>query len=84
MGGVYGHITPAMRAALTDMLQDRREASFRDRARFAPRSIVPALDALLVAWREPPHKIGSHSVPTIGHQTGRAPRREEQGCVLTW
>jgi integrase len=73
MRGVYGHVTLAMRAALTGMLQDRWEASLRDRARLAPRSIVPVLDALLAARREPPHKIGSHSAPKTGHQRAARP-----------
>ena len=47
MHGVYGHVSPAMRAELKAALQERWETSLRDRARSAPRSIVTALDALL-------------------------------------
>ena len=68
MRGVYGHVTPAMRAALTTMLQERWEASLRERAQLSPRSIVPVVDTLLAAQREPPAKIGSHFAPKIGHQ----------------
>jgi hypothetical protein len=49
MRGIYGHVTPAMRAALTTMLQERWEGSLSERAQLAPRSIVPVLDALLTA-----------------------------------
>ena len=58
MRGVYGHVTPAMREALTTMLQERWETSLRERARLTPRSIVPVLDVLLAAQRESPAKIG--------------------------
>jgi integrase len=76
MRGIYGHVTPAMRDALTAMLQERWEASLRERARLSPRSIVPVLDALLTAYRELPTKIGSHFAPKIGHQ--RAARLAER------
>jgi hypothetical protein len=76
MRGVYGHVTPAMREALTTMLQERWEASLRERARLSPRSIVPVLDALLTVQWEPPTKIGSQSAPKIGHQ--RAARLAER------
>jgi hypothetical protein len=75
MRGVYGHVTPAMRADLTTMLQERWEASLRERAQLTPRSIVPVLDTLLTAQREPPAKIGSHFAPKIGNQ--RATRLAE-------
>jgi integrase len=57
MHGVYGHVSPAMRDDLKDALQERWEASLRDRARLRPRSIVPTLDALLVAYRQASVKI---------------------------
>ena len=76
MRGVYGHVTPAMRATLTTMLQERWEASLRERARLSSRSIVPVLDTLLAAQRDPPTKIGSHFAPKIGHQ--RATRLAER------
>ena len=47
MHGVYGHVSPAMRADLKAALQARWEGSLRARARLGPRSIVPTLDALL-------------------------------------
>jgi integrase len=47
MHGVYGHVSPAMRAALKDALQDRWASSLRDRARLNPYSVVPLLDSLL-------------------------------------
>ena len=68
MHGVYGHVSPAMRADLKAALQERWEASLRERARISPRSTVPALDALLAAQRRTPAKIGSHLAPKIGHQ----------------
>ena len=65
MRGVYGHVSPAMRADLKAMLQDRWETSLRERARFSARSIVPALDPLLGASASrPPRKTtlkGNHS-----------------------
>jgi integrase len=47
MRGVYGHVSPAMRAELKAALQERWETSLRDRARLSPRSSVALLDALL-------------------------------------
>lgn len=47
MHGVYGHVSPAMRADLKASLQDRWDTSLRERAQLSPRSAVPALDALL-------------------------------------
>jgi hypothetical protein len=47
MHGVYGHVSPAMRANLKAALQTRWESSLRDRARLCPRSAVRTLDALL-------------------------------------
>ena len=71
MRGIYGHVTPVMRTDLKAALQERWEASLRERARLSARSIVPVLDALLAAQPEPSHKIGSHSAPRIGHQRTR-------------
>jgi len=48
MHGVYAHVSPAMRANLRAALQERWEAALREWALLSPRSIVPALDALLV------------------------------------
>ena len=71
MHGVYGHVSPAMRADLKAALQERWEDSLRERARLSPRSIVPALDGLLSAYRPVrtrSAKIRSHSAPRIGHR----------------
>jgi hypothetical protein len=71
MHGVYGHVSPAMRAGLKAALQARWEESLRDRAQLCPRSIVPTLDALLEPYRDPPAKIRSQLAPKIGHCRGR-------------
>ncbi len=73
MHGVYGHVSPAMRADLKAALQERWEASLRERARISPSSILPALDALLAAQAPVPDKIRSHLAPKIGHR-GRGGR----------
>ena len=67
MRGVYSHVSDAMRAELTAALQERWETSLRDRARLAPRSIVPVLDALLAEQGDSPNKIRSQTAPKIGH-----------------
>jgi hypothetical protein len=74
MHGVYGHVSPAMRAELCAALQERWKASLRQRARLSPRPLVPVLDRLLAAQREAPVKIGSHLAPKIG--LGRRGRRD--------
>ena len=51
MHGVYGHVSPTMRANLKAALQERWETSLRERAQLSPRSIVPVLDRLLAAQR---------------------------------
>ena len=71
MRGVYGHVSPAMRADLKADIQERWEESLRGRARLSPRSIVPTLDALLAGTREAATKIGSHFAPRNGHQRAR-------------
>jgi len=68
MHGVYGHVSPAMRADLRAALQDRWDAALRERARLSSRSIVPVLDALLAAQRPARTKIGSQLAPKIGHR----------------
>ncbi len=83
MRGVYGHVRPAMRAGLKAMLQDRWETSLLERARLSARSIVPTLDALLAAQREPAAKIRSHLAPRIGHDQRRRPCRVTTCNVLT-
>jgi hypothetical protein len=76
MRGVYAHVSPAMRAHLKTALQEHWEVSLRERAALSPRSIVPALDALLIAGRKPTTKIGSHLAPRIGQRLrGRPPIR---------
>jgi hypothetical protein len=73
MHGVYGHVSPAMRADLKAALHERWEASLHERARLSPRSIVPVLDALLADSRPAPAAIRSQLAPKIGHRrTGRA------------
>ena len=52
MHGVYGHVSPAMRADLKAALQERWESSVRERVRLSPRSIVPVLDKFLAAQRQ--------------------------------
>jgi hypothetical protein len=49
MRGVYAHVSPAMRAGLKTVLQERWDAALRERARLSRRSIVPVLDTLLAA-----------------------------------
>jgi hypothetical protein len=61
MRGVYGHVSPAMRAELKAMLEEPWESSLNDRIRPSPRSMIPALDVLLAAQREPATKIGSQN-----------------------
>ena len=78
MRGVYAHVSPAMRTDLTTELQHRWQTSLRDRARLSPRSIVPVLDALLAAQREPATKIGSHLAPKIGHHRRAPPKAGER------
>jgi hypothetical protein len=75
MRGVYGHVTPGMRADLVAGLQELWEASLRDRARIATRSLVGVLDTLLASWQEPTNKIGSQFAPKIGHRKAERPGR---------
>jgi hypothetical protein len=61
--GVYGHVSPAMRAELRAALQERWEASLCERARLSPRSSVPVLDRLLAAQREAKPRSAPISLP---------------------
>ena len=70
MHGVYGHVSPAMRADLTAAQQDRWKISLRERAQLGQRSIVPVLDRLLAAQKGAPGKIGSRLAPRIGQSNG--------------
>ena len=80
MRGVYSHVNDAMRAELTMALQERWAASLRERARLAPRSIVPVLDTLLAAQPPPPGKIRSQTAPEIGHHArGSTARSRKHG-----
>jgi hypothetical protein len=63
MHGVYGHVSPAMRADLKAALEARWKRSLRERAQLRPRSIVSRLDALLAAYRQAPTKIRSQLAP---------------------
>jgi hypothetical protein len=49
--GVYGHITPAMRAELRTGLQELWERPLHERSRLAARSAVTVLDGLLAPLR---------------------------------
>jgi integrase len=80
MRGVYGHITPGMRADLRAGLQEVWDESLAQRARLAPTSSVPVLDALLAPQREPTFKIHSQLAARIGHrQPERAFHDREAG-----
>src|SRR6266571_4437009 len=54
-----GHEVAAMPTELTAALQERWATSLRERARLAPRSIVPVLNALLAEQGGSPNKIRS-------------------------
>jgi hypothetical protein len=70
MRGVYGHVSPAMRAELKAALQERWKTSLRERARISTRSSVGLLDTILAGRRHQEIKIGSRLAPKIGHQNG--------------
>ena len=71
MRGVYGHITPGMRAGLKAGMQELWEASLLERSRLASRSAVAVLDGLLAPYRDTQPKIGSRFAPRIGHPAER-------------
>jgi integrase len=71
MRGVYSHVSDAMRAEVKAALQERWEASLRERARLAPHSIVPVLAALLAEQGGSHNKIGSQIAPKTGHRSGQ-------------
>jgi integrase len=71
MQGVYGHVSPAMRADLKTALQERWEASFQERVQLSSRSIVPTLRVLLAAQAAAPAKI-HQLTPRTGHNRKRA------------
>jgi hypothetical protein len=75
MRGVYGHVSPSMRAELTAALQERWETALRERARLPQRSIVPVPDTLLAAQPNTTAKIGSRLAPKTGHEPKNARRR---------
>jgi hypothetical protein len=65
MRGVYSHVSPAMRADLVAVMQERWQAALVERARIAPGSTVYLLDELLAA-----------RTPSVGgHGQGRWTRR---------
>jgi hypothetical protein len=70
MRGVYSHVSDAMRAELKAALQERWETSLRERARLAPRSMVPVLDAFLAKQGGSPNKIRSQTAPKNGQELG--------------
>jgi hypothetical protein len=78
MRGVYGHITPAMRADLKAMLQERWEVSLSERIRLSSRSLIPALDALLTAQREPAAKLRTAPIWLPNSDTTRGDHSEHQ------
>ncbi len=61
---------PLWAAMLKAALQERWTASLRERARLAPGSIVPVLDALLAEQDSSHNKIRSQIAPKIGHGAG--------------
>ena len=73
MHGVYGHVSPAMRADLKAALQERREASLRGRAQLSPRSIVPTLDKILSTHGQAVAKGDTHLATKIGQRKGNRP-----------
>ncbi|MFC6883601.1 MULTISPECIES: hypothetical protein [Actinomadura] len=63
IGGVYSHVSPAMRADLVDALQRRWENALAARAALCPRSPVRLLDELLAPQRETTSKVVSRTSP---------------------
>jgi hypothetical protein len=51
MRGVYGHVSPSIRAELTAVLQERWGAALHERARLSPHSIVSSGGVCLRAQR---------------------------------
>jgi hypothetical protein len=68
MRGVYGHVSPIMRAELKAALQARWEQSLRQRAALSPVSAVPLLNRLLADARPTNKGTRSRLAPKIGHQ----------------
>jgi hypothetical protein len=75
MHGVYGHVSPAMRADVKAALQERWESALRERTRLSPRSLVPVLDNLLTIQT----RVGSFSVQRARRACGRGPH-EDRGA----
>jgi len=75
MRGVYGHVSPAMRAELKAALQGRWEESLRQRAALSPVSAVPLLDRLLAGFRPASNPARSRLAPKTGHRQGRKANR---------
>jgi hypothetical protein len=75
MRGVYGHVSPAMRAEVKEALQSRWEESLRQRAQLATGSAVPLLGRLLSGIRPAGNASHSHLAPRTGHRE----RRNEDG-----
>jgi hypothetical protein len=70
MHGVYGHVSPAMRADVKAALHERWDGALRERARLSPRSLVPVLNSLLADQEVTPTKIASRLAPKIGQRRG--------------
>ena len=81
MRGVYGHVSPAMRAELKAALQGRWEESLRQRAVLSPVSAVPLLDRLLAGIRPSSKPIRSRLAPEIGRRERRNANRRLPDAV---
>jgi integrase len=75
MRGVYGHVSPAMRAQLRAALQSRWEDSLRQRAALSPVSAVPLLSRLMADTRASGKPARSSLAPKVGHQWRRNANR---------
>jgi hypothetical protein len=66
MRGVYGHVSPAVRAELMAALQARWEDWLRQRAALSSVSAVPLLNRLLASVRPASNPARSHWLPKSG------------------
>ena len=71
MAGVYGHVMPEWRDRLRTQLQERWEASLRERARLSPHSAVGLVDRLLALHRVPPAQSGPTLAPLRASRRAR-------------
>ncbi|MEV7966600.1 tyrosine-type recombinase/integrase [Sphaerisporangium sp. NPDC088356] len=77
MRGVYTHVSPGMRAQLSDALQQRWETALTQRAAMSLHSPVAILDRLLQPFRAGRAKTISHSSPKRSKDP--LPLRTEKG-----